>query len=112
MRGWWGKVQPENIRSSPVPLWPICGPPKKYIRDCPLSLNLSAGEKYGSPHHALTTHPALRATSPYTGEARGVEDAAPYKAARKTGDFDGAVIRWEVPNSPGPPNSLSALSTG
>nr|DAG32409.1 MAG TPA: hypothetical protein [Caudoviricetes sp.] len=28
---------------------------------------------------ALTTPPALRATSPYTGEARGIEDAAPYK---------------------------------
>nr|DAG32441.1 MAG TPA: hypothetical protein [Caudoviricetes sp.] len=44
MRGWWGEVQSENIRSSPVPLWPIIGPPKKYIRGCPLSLNLSAGE--------------------------------------------------------------------
>ena len=28
---------------------------------------------------ATTIPPALRATSPYTGEARGIEDAAPYK---------------------------------
>lgn len=46
MRGWWGKVQPENIRSSPVPLWSIIDPValwsmdqfKKCMKDCPLSL--------------------------------------------------------------------------
>ena len=66
MRGWWGEVQPENIRSSPVPLWPIIGPPKKYIRDCPLSLNLSAGEM-DNPSVMTCGH----ATSLYTREALG-----------------------------------------